>query len=122
MRPRATDGRLQHRQIISRSSACAILVIPTPLIVTVLVCFHRTEGVDTSGIDYVPLPGLADGVDNGVVAIPEAVREKGFLEVEPGSFDRVLLGEQGVREAGVMFSGTTKWLAQCRRRHQAADP
>jgi hypothetical protein len=61
---------------------------------------HRAEGFDPAGIAGDALPSLADGIDDGVVVGPEAVREEAFLEVEPEALYGVQLGGVGGQEDG----------------------
>lgn len=50
------------------------------------------EGVDAAWVGLEPIPGGAAGVEDVVVGLPQAVREKAFPEVEPNPLDGVGLG------------------------------
>jgi hypothetical protein len=53
---------------------------------------EAAEGADAARVGPEPVPGGAAGVEDVVVGLPRAVREKAFLEVEPDPLDGVELG------------------------------
>ena len=51
-----------------------------------------TSELDASGFGADGIPGVAAGVEDVVVARPQAVREEPLFEIQPEPFDRVELG------------------------------
>jgi hypothetical protein len=77
---------------IIATSTSGILLILTPLIFDRFCPFDRTKGFDSPDLVGDALPSSADGVDDGVVVRPQAMREEAFFEVEPETLDGVELG------------------------------
>ena len=72
--------------------------IPTPLSTDRRGPVEGAEGADAAGFVAEAVPGGAAGVEDVVVARPEAVREEALAQVEPDPLDRVQLGRVGRQE------------------------
>src|SRR5688572_24518175 len=67
-------------------------LIPAPLRTDRSGPVEGAEGADAAGVIEESVLGVATGVDDGVVARPETMREEALAQVEPDPFDGVELG------------------------------
>ena len=73
-------------------------LIPAPLRTDRCGPVEGGEGTNAASVVEKGVPGRAAGVEDVVVARPEAMREEALAQVQPHSFDRVQLGRIGGQE------------------------